>query len=96
MTFRELFEEKITLDLRLISMLLVYKKDFKYNEKYNDVTSNLALRDLISKVEKYLKVKFKKEEPQDSEYDLYTIGNNIEVLASETGKLSRLQFIKKK
>lgn len=76
MTFRDLFEEKTTLDLRLISMLLAYKKNINYNEKYNDVTSKLALRDLIPKVERYLKVKFKKEEPQDSEYDLYTIGKH--------------------
>lgn len=91
-TFKNIINE--SLDLRTISLLLSYKKDIDYNETYNEVRSKLALRDLLAKVQKILKVKFKKEPAKNTEGDLYSIGN-IEILATETGINSTLKFFKK-
>lgn len=93
MKFKDFLSE--SLNIKQIRILLNNKKDLKYDEKYNSVTSDLALRDLLSKVQKILKVKFKKEAPEETENDIYSIGD-IEILASETGKTSKLTFIKGK
>ena len=58
MKFKDFLSE--SLNIKQIRILLNNKKDLKYDEKYNSVTSDLALRDLLSKVQKILKVKFKR------------------------------------
>lgn len=92
MKFREYLNE--TLTIRDIRQILNGKKDIHYDENWNTVTSPLSLRDLIAKVQRHLKVKLNKEEPQETDSDIYTIGD-ITILASETRNGSRLAIIEK-